>query len=508
MSDQRCLEALNTQAINLHGAFDIPSDLCIDIYEGIRYYALKRHNGDITAANDALVQGNDEKDYTSKYLQQMFDHVIMNFFENSVEETAASYINLDIIEAMEKEIEIYEGELDKHDRYIRIRQIIGDAKNLALPFIEAPKGFQLRVIDSCCYSPEIISNNLDDRRMLINEELNDFGGDASNVIPKYEIVFFRSIYNLKASDFRKFSPPINSDTIEKAGNYFLAYYQRVNEIEPDTMSNNIVTPHLHKHWHLISSLPDLNEDYQQQLEEEITQALFYGLLFKKIEYMSKGRNGQKNVYQICLEQEQQAKLTTLMTKEHLPCSNIYEVLESLIIDPKTVTNLRKDCLNYLEQDKRQRILFEDTYFKDDLDHFRLNQYHEEISSIFELPILYKYTCPVDLYFEGWTNRMITVIFKSVKEYIKKFENEDDYEIIYGNLLTAQFKLLLENLVILEQHNKVFSTIISDEIVRQIKITVCNELQKLTITDYRRNIDNLYEYAINEYKNRKKIKVKL
>lgn len=508
--DKRCLEALNNQAINIHGAFDIPSDLCIDIYEGIRYYALKRHNGDITIDNDAVSQDKDGKDYTSKYLQQMFDNVIMNFFENSVEETASSYIDLDIIEAIEKEIEIYEGELDKHERYIRIRQIIGDAKNLALPFIEAPKGFQLRVIDSCCYSPEIISNNLDDRRMLINEELNDFGGDASGVIPKYEIVFFRSIYNLKASDFRKFSPPINSDTIEKkAGNYFLAYYQRVNEIEPDTMSNNIVTPHLHKHWHLISSLPDLNEDYQKQLEEEITQALFYGFLFKKIEYTTKGRDGQKNVYQICLEQEEQAKLTTLMSKDNLPCSNIYEVLESLIFDPKTVSNLQKDCSNYLKQDERRRILFEDTYFKDDIDHFKLNQYHEDsISSIFELPVLYKYTCPVDLYFEGWTNRMISVIFKTLKEYIKKFENEDDFEVIYGNILTAQFKLLLENLVDLEQHNKLFSTIISDEIVRQIKITVCHELQKLSISEYRRNVDNLYDKAINEYKNRKKIKIKL
>ena len=82
----------------------------------------------------------------------MFEDTIINYFKDTVAENSSALIDMDIINAIEKEAEILFDAYDNDAKERAVHEAIEEAKNLALPFVDAPQGMQHRIIDSCCFN--------------------------------------------------------------------------------------------------------------------------------------------------------------------------------------------------------------------------------------------------------------------------------------------------------------------------------------------------------------------
>ena len=475
---KECLDALNRKSVNTTGTFELPGDLCASIFEKVRSYAVLKEKGEITVEKSRHM----DEDAGSRYFQDMFEDTIMGFWKQTVSENCDAIIDMDIIEAIEKEAEILDDAFEPREKLHAVHSVIAAAKNLALPFIDAPKGFQPRIIDSCCFNEALLKTEYDDRTRLITEELIDFGGVTSDLTPKNEVVFFRSIYNLKAQDFKRFSPPVKSETIDqKAGNYFTAYYDCVNQVKPDSKETDIVTPHIHKNWHLISYLPDLNESYQKELESRICKAFVNGLLFRKIIYRPKNKSGKEYLYEMTFAESansQYQNLCELTVSNGTQCDRLYEVFDAMIINPLAVQAILEDSAADIQRQEKNKIRVRESELIRSLNRFRLAEFSESVRSVFELPLLYKCSCPSKSYFHGWTDTMISCIFEILRNYVEHFENEEDVDDEYGKILFRQFELFMNNLPEIEGYGSGYEGIAVDALTSQIQSAVVLELRKI------------------------------
>lgn len=459
-ANKECLDFLNEQSMYINNTFDLSGELCADIYEKVREYAILKENKE---KNDYLAKAK-----IKDYLKNMFEDTIINYFKGTVAENCSALIDMDIIDAIEKESEILFDAYGNDAKERAVHEAIEDAKNLALPFVDAPQGMQHRIIDSCCFNDSIMTEN---RKSLLTKELVNFGGVASELIDKYKVIFFRSIYNLRAQDIKNFSPPIHTKTYDKpAGIYFSAYYDRINQIKYDDEDNDIITPHIHKKWHLISYLPELNPDYQYVLENEIAKAFIVGLLLGRIDYFVNGKTGKNSIYRLNFTEsflEEYHELKDLCVENNINSVHLFETFKSLVNNPKIVKALLEDYENEIDVQKRNIRQFKDTFMQRYLSDLKLKEFTNDNISILEIPLFYKYSCPSNEYFEDWSNHMIEMIFKTLKEYIGRFENEEDVTDIYTDLLLNQVNLFINDLPKIEQLGSQYTNVVHDELTTQI-----------------------------------------
>lgn len=134
-------------------------------------------------------------------------------------------------------------------------------------------------------------------------------------------------------------------------------------MKPDSKETDIVTPHIHKNWHLISYLPDLNESYQKELESRICKAFVNGLLFRKIIYRPKNKSGKEYLYEMTFAESansQYQNLCELTVSNGTQCDRLYEVFDAMIINPLAVQAILEDSARGYpasgeKQDQSQRI---------------------------------------------------------------------------------------------------------------------------------------------------------
>ena len=77
--------------------------------------------------------------------------------------------------------------------------MIAETRNLSNPFIERPLGEQKAPIAACTYSKELDPKDDSPRSMLIAKELGNYGGTPDEDIPLNMIMFYQSIYGLRAN---------------------------------------------------------------------------------------------------------------------------------------------------------------------------------------------------------------------------------------------------------------------------------------------------------------------
>jgi exonuclease VII small subunit len=175
-------------------------------------------------------------------------------------------LDINCIEAMRREAELQQipgSRLDSH-----IEELIKSLDRLARPFV--PETVHANRIDAWGAHPDCIHE-------LSNQQRNElFGtgliGDAS-FLP-YEIIRYKSNYNMKVNDFSKFSSGDPGRGVEP-GEYFIAYANRINQL---TTRGNTVTPHLDKRWHVPAFLPDLNPQKAKEDETKVDRALIVGIM--------------------------------------------------------------------------------------------------------------------------------------------------------------------------------------------------------------------------------------
>lgn len=491
-ANRTCLRTLSNEVVNMNSGLETPAELNKKIFRSMKAYALA-----------------DQKPDEESYFLNTFNSSIVGYFEDMVMSQYASVIDMDIISAMEREALYMEPEkcFDLDAQRLYAKNVIDSMGMLAKPFIESPVGKEPRIIPSCAYSPDLSDPEKADfpgRKEFVSKYLKDLGGEKDVSIDKNMILFYQAVYDIRANELSKFAPARQEETYSSPdGDYYKAYYELINQLNPDTTKSKAITPHIDKWWHVIDKLPDLDEKSQEEQEKRIYAAFFWGVVAQYVKLFQEGEG--KNIYYLNqnkfniskneLVENRQAFDTVkfddaLIVSNGTPCDHIYEIMDAFTIYPALVTAVLAQAKKRTEMNLYDKKKLTDSYLFECIKNFEIGEYslgssdnpdrerlvevlqqvkEEDLTrstgmdirvgeilagleegsgdkrSIFELPIIMKASVPAEMYYEKNVKTMIIGMFELIRQYIHRFCSEKEFVIEYGNLLKEQYRLFLKNI---------------------------------------------------------------
>ena len=438
----------------------LPGDLSRTIYRKVREHSML---------------GTVEANSNGNFFSNLFNKDIMGYFADKVMEIHGPSIDVDIITALETEAE-FEGKFDD-DKLEYVKSTISSTRILSEPFIETPLGEQRNPITSCAYNTGLDIEDNPARHDLVNVELKSFGGIADGNVEKNMIIFYKAIYGLKAKDLSKFAPA-DPSTGRSAGEYFKAYYELVNQITPDLERNKVITPHIDRNWHVISRLPDIDEDNQVKIENGNFMALFYGTILHKISYVYV--SPEQSIYRVSIGDES----VDILVSNHTACDKFYEVLDGLTINPY----ITKHILDYVEEElskeREDKVPFENSAFRKGLNELVFPELSPSIKSIFDFPTALKYSTPTSLFIEEEGLDFLRNILENVYQYLSDVTPENELNAAYGQLIREQYLIFKLNLNEYEKDN---SSILGSFVDSMLQVMI-NRLRTLGLKELAKEIE--------------------
>lgn len=438
-ASKECLDKIYETKPFTGSTIAIDPELAKEIYQKVLEYALIK-----------------DKPNNNRYFSDLFDKGIIGYFEKSVMRNYGNELDVDIITAIENEAE-YEGgfsEEDNADALIDqyVRKTISDTRKLSCPFIESPMGEAREPIDACTFNISLKPEKGDEspRSQLIRKELMNYGGEPDEDITKNMIMFYQSFYGLRANDLSKFAPPEKSVTYNRSsGEYFKAYYELVQGVHPETDRSKEISPHIDRWWHIITKMPDLDEDNQIKQEQEIYAAFFWGIISRYVDLFQE--SADQKIYKLKVD-DLDMEDDRLIVSNGTECDMLYEVLDAIAIYPELVTKLLSTIEDLSNEDLNENRALEDGILFRFLKNFTIREQgigkdNVAASSIFSLPMLMKKSATPDIYYEDNVIQILKVELKEIKKYLSLFCNGKELSDVMGKLVMEQFEKYLNDVSI-------------------------------------------------------------
>ncbi len=419
-----CLNRMVEKLAYKGSVVSVDSRLADEIYSKVRGYAMA-------------------KDKPKNAFETIFDEGIIGYFKKQMMETYGSKIDMNIMDALEREVELESGETDMPQVMLdqRVKQIIENTRDMSKPFIERPMGEEVAPISACTYNPSLDPKDDSPRSSFIHRELSNYGGTPDDDISRYTIMFYQSIYSLRANRLSKFSPSISS-VDGQAGEYFRAYYELVNQITPMSNKTPVITPHIDCRWHVVANMPDLDDGNQKRIETRIYKAFMLGLLYHVIDCgkTARGRILYKLRLSGCAPEE-------FVVSNKTPCDEFYEVLDALTINPVIVNQIMEDAERRLKREIIAKTSFERSMLYKMIKSLVLEQYpmFKQIT-LFDLCTLLKVSTPSANFDNATGIDIMRAMFDTVYDYMTKIMPQSEVEVAYGKFLNEQYNLFEKNLV--------------------------------------------------------------
>lgn len=404
---KECFDKIYEKKPYTGSSISIDSELAKDIYAKVHDYAMRK-----------------DKPNNNRYFNDLFDKGIVGYFENVVMRDYGSELDVDVITAIENEAD-YEGRFEEEDNAYAlidqyVRKVIEDTRKLSCPFIESPMGEAREPIDSCTFNIEMAPEKGDEspRAQLIRKELMNFGGSPDEDIPKNTIMFYQSFYGLRANDLSKFAPPEKSITYNRSsGEYFKAYYELVAGVHPEAHRSKEISPHIDRWWHIITKMPDLDEDNQKKQEYEMYAAFFWAMANRYV-YLSE-EGSDVRIYKlrnILLDMDDDSLIVSNGTE----CDKLYEVLDAIAIYPELIQKILSEVETLTINDVNENNALEDGMLFSALRTFRIEEpgvgpENAPSYNIFDLPMLMKKSATTDTYYEANVIEMLRVELEEIKK---------------------------------------------------------------------------------------------
>ncbi len=412
----KCMESLLKEMPYKGTSIALDSELSQRIYIKVREYSMLK-----------------EIPEDGGYFDELFEDGIVKYFEDSVVQAYGNRVNMDIISALEKEAVYMDGLYDTKEIEQYVIRTIEQARNLSNPFIERPLGEQKEPISACTYNNHLDPKDDSARSALIEKYLGNFGGTPDEDIPLNMIMFYQSIYGLRANGLSKFAP--GSKEINRTdGEYYKAYYELVSKIKPKTNKTAVITPHLDKNWHLVINMPDLDEENQKKQERNIYRAFILGILLEAIKYKKVSNN--KYLYKLQLPN---IESEDFVVSNKTPCDNFYEVLDAITINPVVVNQLLKYAQKkfYKEKNGNGKLVFENSILKKGIDKLGNDEFERKNMSIFEIPLLLKISTPATDFEKQTGIDVMKEILNTIFDYMKSFMVGGDLDTLFGDIVIEQ-----------------------------------------------------------------------
>jgi hypothetical protein len=488
-TSENCLTKFYNEMEFTGNAIELPGELCQKMYNKVREYS-------------KLPDSNK----TSNFFKDTFDNEIIKHFINSVEREYGQKIKMDIIQALEVEAK-YDKGLQEHSLITEhVKKVIKETKELAAPFINRPVGEEYVPIPACAYNKKLIlvdNNSNPDREEFVNEHLKTFGGvecEDEDGISTQRILFYSAIYGLYPYDLLKFTPENKSQTGgPEAGEYYKAYWDMVDRIGPNPLETKVITPHLHKHWHLISEMPDLNDKEQEKHEKKIYKALVLGFLHKWLKYEHTGKPNEKPKYKLFLKSSKSNSETQLQVSNHTTCDTFYEVVDALTINPVIVNDIISAAEEAIQEEHKANIVkFKDGAIYKGIESFKLKEISDDekrLMSIFDIAMAFKVTIPAAQFIDKQGKMLIEATMEALYEQIYNLCSDNERDLTFCEIISKQFEIFKQNISLYETKQQCGIK----DFLRLLLHTVSNFLHKKGYTEVEKLVD---EYS-DEYFSRNK-----
>jgi hypothetical protein len=468
-TSKKCLDRFYEKMEFTGSAIQLPGEICERIYSQVRRFSISQ---DVN---------------TGDFFKDIFDNDILGHFERSIMETYSPDIKMDIIRALEVEAEY---EANKQERSLvteYVKKVINDTKKLSDPFINRPIGEEPVSINACAYNKKLYGEDNPEREELVYSELKSFGGvDCDDdEIDTERILFYSAIYGLFPYDLLKFSPRRKSLTVTlEAGEYNKAYFDMINRITPDPLKTPVITPHLNKVWHLISEMPDLNEENQREQEMKVYKALVLGILYNRIRYE---KVGDKFKYSLSLRDS--IKEIELLPSNGTACDTFYEIVDALTINPEIVKKILEAVEVDLDTARKNNIIkFEDSILYKGISKLTLRELsHDNRSmSIFGIAAAFKATMPPHEFILEQGLLLLETILETLYDQIQILCPENERDNQYVNLIEKQLELFNSNFDLYKNN---YPSVI-DDYLRMLLQTVITILNRKGYCDAADKVDML------------------
>jgi hypothetical protein len=426
-ADSKSLDHIGKSVLYKGGSANADADLSEAIFRKVREYAA------VT----------DEKD--ENFFQDLYTGTIVQHFVKKFREQGAATLDIDIIEALEREYRAHTKNVEEDNIRHYVVQEINAVKALAAPFIESPLGEDRHPIFACAFNPAIKLDAGSKREALINEHLSNYGGQPDEEISRREILFYNAIYGIRARDLSKFSPArINQTENLAAGEYYTAYFRLVSQIRPSVDETKVITPHIDRRWHTIAAMPDLDEGSQARQLTEIHRALLKGLVHGHIIREKSVGSGMIYRYKPLTGPEQD-----FIVSNGTPCDQFYEVVDALTIDPVAVTRLTEAVDRVLEATLAvtSAVDYASSPFGQDLatgvDLTELRQivpsFPDASATIFDIAAFWAVSVPKDDFQEEYLAAMTRNFLALVQEEVFRLEDGDQRYAVLEKVLRQQLE---------------------------------------------------------------------
>lgn len=426
-ASSKCMNTLSDKIPYTGSAIRIDGDLADEIYSKVRIYAQFDE---------------DERPGNGRYFNELFDETIIGYYKKKMMESYGSLIDMDIISAMEREIEIEEGEYDPARISQITENIIYNTRKMSTPFIERPLGEQVEPISACTYHPSIDPHDDSPRAGLIAKELNNYGGTPDSDIGKNMIIFYQSIYGLRANRLSKFAPA--REGICSEGMYHKAYFELVRQIVPALKNIPIITPHIHKGWHLVANMPDLDEVDQKDQEMRIYKAFLLGLIYGIIK--QKPVSSRDFLYKLELSG---SAPESFVVSNHTPCDLFYEVLDALTINPLVVDRILDEVQRLMKKELNSKVSFKTSQMCKLLKKFSVTEYEAKKKmvvrfklndvSIFDFPSLLSVSSPDNAFTLDMGTDIVRVALDIFHDYIASMTDANHVDEVFGEFVVEQYR---------------------------------------------------------------------
>ena len=240
----------------------------------------------------------------------------------------------------------------------------------------------------------------------------------------------------------------------------------ISRIEPNTLTTPVITPHLHKHWHLISEMPDLNDKLQTEQEITIYKSLVLGILYEQIRYENAG---DKYKYSLWLKDSiSEVKLETLNESQ---CDSFYQVVEALTINPVIVRRILSSVENELEIARKNSInKFEQSKLYKGIESLTLRELSGDnrTMSIFGIAAAFKATTPPDEFILEQGLMLLKTILDTLYEQMGALCHEDEHKRKFAELIEKQLELFTNNF---EFYKEKHPSVINDYLKMLLQVVI-------------------------------------
>lgn len=450
--------------------------------------------------------------YESK--KDIFDDIIIEYYKDRVDESCDIINVKSVLHAVKLEYDVKASlelenvnpekkdekaaELFKQTAVDRhINDLIETCRNLASPGIKKKDNEEEREVNLITCNDAIEDGE--------GIRIASFIPNAifTPTVSKYELRFYRAVYNIMPTQLAKLSAPAYDDATDEfsigggneyeqlsAGDYFRIYQSYMDQIGPDSKTSAVITPHVDKRWNAISVMPELDMDYQKRLMRKIHKSLLYGFVYGRIRlYKTSDQNPNEKVYKYLNADND---TIDLVVSNNTKCDVLYEALDSLYFDRLAVATIR-DYVNRLRRKNEESGFrsYEDIEFFKRLKELKfrkfvnntdLNEVDDRVS-LFTVVLMYCNSLPVQNKDVSEMKTMVEAIIEMIYSEMRICTaNEDALLGKVADMLVDQFNCLMENF---NKYDKALRMgMFSEQVCEAIYRTICGYLTKKDLESYK------------------------